>query len=97
MLSLLRMQTRVRPLAAGLVLSALAGCAGNLGSDAEDLMHVSCLEEPRMGRCGKPTNAAYYDYRSDTCRVARGATCDRDWPFPTMRDCVEACGGRPQR
>lgn len=94
---LLQTLHRVRPLTAALALSSLTGCAGNLGGDAEDLMHVSCLEAPPMGRCGNPTEAVYYDYQSDTCRVARGGVCDRNWPFRTMRDCVAACGGRPMR
>lgn len=84
-------------IAAVLSLVLLTGCAGSLGGDGDDLMHVSCLEAPERGRCRNPSGAVYYDYHSDTCRVFRPGVCDRDWPFRTMRDCVAACGGRPQR
>ncbi|MBK1705708.1 BPTI/Kunitz domain-containing protein [Halochromatium glycolicum] len=100
-------RTSVRPLgdrgqarlhiAAALSLMLLTGCAGPLGGGGDDLMHVSCLEAPARGRCSSPIDAVYYDYQSDTCRVFRPGVCDRDWPFRTMRDCVAACGGRPQR
>jgi hypothetical protein len=79
----------------GLGVPLLAGCLGGLRGE-DDLMHVSCLETPHRGRCSKPPAAVYYDYQSDSCRVFREGVCDSDWPFRSMRDCVAACGGRPQ-
>lgn len=78
-----------------LLLLFLVGCAGGSSSgEAADLLHVSCLQEPQRGRCGRPRPAFYYDYQSDSCRPFRQGVCDPDWPFQALRDCVNTCGGR---
>lgn len=87
-------QMTVRLLALASLL--LVGCSGNV-SDGDDLVHVSCFNEPRAGRCSQRQPAFYYDYPTDTCRPVLGGVCDRRWPFPSMRSCVEACGGRALR
>lgn len=76
------------------IVSSLAGCAGGAG-DVADLLHVSCLQEPQRGRCSQPRSAFYYDYQSDSCRPFKQGVCDPDWPFQSLRDCIQACGGRP--
>ncbi|WP_462320860.1 BPTI/Kunitz domain-containing protein [Halochromatium sp.] len=74
----------------------LTACAGVGGSeDTADLLHVSCLQEPQPGRCSRPGPAFYYDYRSDSCRPFRQGVCDARWPFQSLRDCLNVCGGRP--
>lgn len=85
--------------AIGLALGGLVlhGCGGGTLTDDSDLIHVSCFEMPAASRCSRPVSGFYYDYPSNTCRPVRGGVCDRDWPFRTLRDCVDACGGRPLR
>ncbi|MCF8015735.1 MAG: proteinase inhibitor I4 serpin [Chromatiaceae bacterium] len=79
-----------------LLLSLLVGCAGGPDAgDNGDLLHVSCLQEPQLGRCSRSRPAFYYDYQSDSCRPFRQGVCDSDWPFQSLRDCVKTCGGRP--
>jgi len=78
-----------------LIMLSLLGCGGGAQSrEAADLLHVSCLQEPEPGRCGRPRSAFYYDYRSDSCRPFMAGVCDPDWPFRSLRDCVRTCGGR---
>ncbi|NEX16002.1 MAG: hypothetical protein C1943_05030 [Halochromatium sp.] len=78
-----------------LIMLSLLGCGGGSKSrEAANLLHVSCLQEPERGRCGRPRSAFYYDYRSDSCRPFMPGVCNSDWPFQSLRDCVRTCGGR---
>lgn len=80
----------------GLLLVACAAGSGGTGAaDSGDLLHVSCLQAPQPGRCSRPRPAFYYDYPSDSCRPFRPEVCDPAWPFQSIRDCVQVCGGRP--
>lgn len=84
----------IRLLASALLGAALLGCSATPRQEAEDLLHVSCVQQPAPGGCRDPRPAYYYDYRSGSCRRFAEGVCDQDWPFPTREACIERCGGR---
>lgn len=77
---------------------SLAACGGEPKvaetADSGDLLHVSCLQAPQTGTCSRPRPAFYYDYQTDSCRPFFPGVCDPNWPFHSVRDCLQVCGGR---
>lgn len=78
-----------------LAVELLASACGSAPQDAtpSDLLHVSCLQTPVEGGCAGATPGAWYDYRADQCRPFPLTGCGGRSPFPTLADCIRACGG----
>jgi hypothetical protein len=93
--------SRVSIIKAGItaVTALLTACSGSPdGADFPgNALHVSCLQRPDTGSCRAAKPAYYYDYASDSCRQFLWGGCGVNVPFRSMDDCVNACGGRPQR
>jgi hypothetical protein len=75
----------------------LSGCGGpgTVQGGSRDELPVSCVVTPDPTSCPGHQVGFFYDYRDDRCKPMSHGGCSGRTPFPTLKACLDYCGGKP--